>query len=56
MLETKSEVRKIAATGGFDVEVLSVATANLPFVLTQTEAAKRARGIFPHLKGVAALR
>lgn len=52
MLETKSEVRKIAATGGFDVEILSVATANPTFVLTQTEATKRARGIFPHLKGL----
>jgi len=55
MLETKSEVRKIAATGGYDVEVLSVATANPPFVLTKTEAAKCARGIFPHLKGMCPL-
>ena len=52
MLETKSEVGKAAATGGFDVEILSVATANPAFPLSQTEAAERARGIFPHLKGL----
>jgi len=52
MLETKSEVRKAAAFGGFDVEILSVATANPAYVLSQADAAERARGIFSHLKGL----
>jgi alkylresorcinol/alkylpyrone synthase len=53
MLETiKSEARNVAATGGFDVEILSVATANPAFVLTQAEATKRAREIFPHLQAL----
>jgi alkylresorcinol/alkylpyrone synthase len=53
MLETvKSEARKVAATGGFDVEILSVATANPAFVLSQAEATRRAREIFPHLKAL----
>src|ERR1700722_2903530 len=41
-----------AATGGFDVEILSVATANPSFELSQTEATRRAKEIFPHLKGL----
>jgi alkylresorcinol/alkylpyrone synthase len=53
MLEiVKSAVSEIAATGGFDVEILSVATANPSFPLSQAEAAKRAKEIFPHLKGL----
>jgi alkylresorcinol/alkylpyrone synthase len=53
MLETvKSEARNVAATGGFDVEILSVATANPAFVLSQAEATRRAREIFPHLKAL----
>ena len=52
MLQTKPEVGEIATTGGFDVEILSVATANPAFALSQEEAAKRARAIFPHLKGL----
>src|SRR5271165_4245152 len=51
------EVMKPAANGsvttrGFDVEILSVATANPPFQLSQVEAAERAREIYPHLKGL----
>ena len=41
-----------AATGGFDVEIVSVATANPSFELSQTEATRRAKEIFPHLKGL----
>jgi len=53
MLEVvKSELREFAAADGFDVEILSVATANPSFQLSQSEAAKRAREIFPHLKGL----
>jgi alkylresorcinol/alkylpyrone synthase len=53
MLETvKSEAKNVAATGGFDVEILSVATANPAFVLSQAEATRRAREIFPHLKAL----
>ena len=39
-------------TGGFDVEILSVATANPSFELSQTEATRRAKEIFPHLKAL----
>jgi alkylresorcinol/alkylpyrone synthase len=51
------EVVKPLATGGsiagdFDVEILSVATANPGFQLKQAEAAERARKIFPHLKAL----
>jgi alkylresorcinol/alkylpyrone synthase len=41
-----------AVTGGFDVEILSVATANPSFELSQAEATRRAKEIFPHLKGL----
>jgi alkylresorcinol/alkylpyrone synthase len=41
-----------AVTGGFDVEILSVATANPSFELSQTEATRRAKEIFPHLKAL----
>src|SRR5580692_1686946 len=51
MLETlKSVVSENAAADGFDVEILSVATANPSFVLQQDEAARRAKDLFPHLK------
>jgi alkylresorcinol/alkylpyrone synthase len=53
MLEAlKPETRDIATAGGFDVEILSVATANPAFRLSQAEATKRAREIFPHLKAL----
>jgi alkylresorcinol/alkylpyrone synthase len=38
----------VAAT--FDVEILSLATANPPFRLAQSEAAFRAKQLFPHLR------
>jgi alkylresorcinol/alkylpyrone synthase len=38
----------VAAT--FDVEILSLATANPPFCLRQSEAAFRAKQLFPHLR------
>jgi alkylresorcinol/alkylpyrone synthase len=41
-----------AATSGFDVEILSVATANPPFVLSQDEASKRAKEVFPRLNAM----
>lgn len=40
--------RTLAAS--FDVEILSVATANPPFRLPQPEAAARAKQLYPHLK------
>ena len=46
------KARAAAVTGGFDVEILSVATANPSFQLSQTEATRRAKEIFPHLKGL----
>jgi alkylresorcinol/alkylpyrone synthase len=41
-----------AAARGFDVEILSVATANPPFALSQTEATEHAKQIFPHLRAL----
>jgi hypothetical protein len=38
-----SAARQNAARTGFDVEILSLATANPPFQLTQAEAAARAK-------------
>jgi alkylresorcinol/alkylpyrone synthase len=53
MLEVvKSEASGVAATNAFDVEILSVATANPSFSLSQAEAGKRAKELFPHLKGL----
>ena len=46
----RSAARQNAARTGFDVEILSLATANPPFQLTQAEAAARAKELFPHLK------
>jgi alkylresorcinol/alkylpyrone synthase len=45
-----STARRKAAAAGFDVEILSLATANPAFLLTQAEAAGRAKELFPHLK------
>jgi alkylresorcinol/alkylpyrone synthase len=51
MLEViKSEASRNTAAAGFDVEILSVATANPAFELTQAEATERARALYPHLK------
>jgi alkylresorcinol/alkylpyrone synthase len=47
-----SAVGRAAATSGFDVEILSVATANPPFVLSQAEASKRAKEVFPRLNAM----
>src|ERR1700680_1205790 len=48
----KANAAAAAATGGFDVEIVSVATANPSFELSQAEATRRAKEIFPHLKGL----
>lgn len=45
-------VGRAAAASGFDVEILSVATANPPFVLSQAEASKRAKDVFPRLNAM----
>jgi alkylresorcinol/alkylpyrone synthase len=45
----RSAARRNAVTAGFDVEILSLATANPPFRLSQTEAATRAKELFPRL-------
>jgi alkylresorcinol/alkylpyrone synthase len=48
----KPLVRRDTAAGAFDVEILSVATVNPRYELTQAEAAARAKEIFPHLKAL----
>ncbi len=48
----RPEARRNATHAGFDVEILSVATANPPFRMSQAEATSCARAIFPHLKGM----
>jgi alkylresorcinol/alkylpyrone synthase len=50
MLDVVKSASRNAVTAGFDVEVLSVATANPPYRLSQAEAAARARELYPHLK------
>jgi alkylresorcinol/alkylpyrone synthase len=45
----RSAARRNAVAAGFDVEILSLATANPPFRLSQTEAAIRAKELFPRL-------
>ena len=53
MLEVKrSEASRMTPADPFDVEILSVATANPPFKLSQAEAAERARAIYPHLESL----
>jgi alkylresorcinol/alkylpyrone synthase len=42
---------RMTATG-FDVEILSVATANPSFQVTQKEAAEQARALYPHLEAL----
>jgi alkylresorcinol/alkylpyrone synthase len=46
----RPDARQKMAAARFDVEILSLAIANPPFRLTQSEAAARARELFPHLK------
>jgi alkylresorcinol/alkylpyrone synthase len=50
MLDVVKSAQRNAVAAGFDVEVLSLATANPPYRLTQTDAAARARELYPHLK------
>lgn len=53
MVETAgSAASRSAVAGRFDVEILSVATANPPFQVTQAEAAQRARALYPHLEAL----
>jgi len=48
----KSVANRDAAARGFDVEIMSVATANPPFRLSQADAAERARALYPHLEAL----
>jgi alkylresorcinol/alkylpyrone synthase len=48
VMRSAAHRRAVAAT--FDVEILSLATANPPFRLAQSEAAFRAKQLFPHLR------
>jgi len=50
MLDVVKSAQRNSVAAGFDVEVLSVATANPPYLLTQADAAARARELYPHLK------
>src|ERR1700731_2059539 len=50
MLDVVKLAQSNAMAAGFDVEVLSLATANPPYRLTQADAAARARDLYPHLK------
>jgi alkylresorcinol/alkylpyrone synthase len=50
MLDVVKSAQSNARVAGFDVEVLSLATANPPYRLTQADAAARARELYPHLK------
>ncbi len=46
----RSAARRRALATAFDVEILSLATANPPHRLPQSEAAARAKQLYPHLK------
>jgi alkylresorcinol/alkylpyrone synthase len=46
----KSAAHRRAVAAPFDVEILSLATANPPFRLPQSEAAIRAKQLYPHLR------
>src|SRR5579872_5932611 len=46
----RSAARQPTLAASFDVEILSLATANPPFRLPQTEAAASAKQLYPHLK------
>jgi alkylresorcinol/alkylpyrone synthase len=53
MLEmVRTGAGRSVAAGGFDVEILSIATANPPFTLSQAEATERARVFYPHLEAL----
>jgi alkylresorcinol/alkylpyrone synthase len=46
----RSTARRRTLAASFDVEILSLATANPAFPLPQSEAAARTKELFPHLK------
>jgi len=46
----RSTARRWTSAANFDVEILSLATANPAFRLPQSEAAARAKELYPHLK------
>jgi len=48
----KPAVRPRTGTASLDVEILGLATANPPHKVAQTEAAARAREIYPHLEAL----
>jgi alkylresorcinol/alkylpyrone synthase len=48
----KSAASESVAARGFNVEIISVATANPPFRLSQADAAVRARALYPHLEAL----
>jgi alkylresorcinol/alkylpyrone synthase len=48
----KPAASRMMASGAFDVEILSVATANPPYTLTQRDAAELARTLYPHLESL----
>jgi alkylresorcinol/alkylpyrone synthase len=50
MLDVVKSAQRNAVAAGFDVEVLSLATANPPYRLLQADAAARARELYPQLK------
>lgn len=53
MLEViKPAAGRVTASGAFDVEILSVATANPRYTLTQRDAAELARTLYPHLESL----
>jgi alkylresorcinol/alkylpyrone synthase len=47
-----AQARRTLAAASLDVEILSLATANPPFRLTQSEAAAHAKELYPHLKPI----
>jgi alkylresorcinol/alkylpyrone synthase len=50
MLDILKPAPRNTITSGFDVEILSLATANPPHRLAQADAAARAKELYPHLK------
>ncbi len=52
----RSAARRRTLAAAFDVEILSLATANPPHRLLQSEAAARAKQLYPHLKKLWGLR
>jgi alkylresorcinol/alkylpyrone synthase len=50
MLDVVKPAPRNSVTSGFEVEILSLATANPPHRLSQADAAARAKELYPHLK------